>query len=466
LRKYTEDWAARQLPEEFAEEIAHILLTYSKYNSRRKPELLSPETYSLTNYNEAERVVKEYRDLEEKAETIYEKIPEEYKDAYFQLVLFPVKASANLNELYVSAAKNNLYAKQGRASANKYADRTQELFDKDAELTEQYHTELADGKWNHMMSQTHIGYTYWQQPDQNNMPEVSNINLPEKAEMGVVAQGSEDVKTKNRSVTSLPTFDPFNDQEYYVEVFNRGQRSFQYIIQKKPSWIKVSEEKGVVEDEKRLLVKVDWEKAPKGQTRGSFRINGAGAGITIEVPINNPENSHIKGFVESNGYISMEAANFSENKKLNGSGWQLIPNLGRTGSAMASYPDEPTKQDLSESNAYLAYEFHSFSKGKAEVEFYLSPTLDFRNQGGLEFAVSVDDKEPQLINMHKQTEDNWNTSVANNVTKVKTTIDLEPGNHTLKVWAIESGVVLQKIFIKTKEDKESYLGPPESARVE
>lgn len=186
----------------------------------------------------------------------------------------------------------------------------------------------------------------------------------------------------------------------------------------------------------------------------------------MEVPINNPADENIKGFVESNGYVSMEAANFSQNVKQAGSGWELVPNLGRTGSAMVSYPDEPTQEELSENSPYLAYNFHTFSSGEAEVEFYLSPTLDFRNQGGLKFAVSVDDRAPQVINMHEQTKDSWDTSVANNVTKVSTTVNLEPGNHTLKVWAIESGVVLQKIIIKTGEVGESYLGPPESARAE
>ncbi len=466
LREYTENWSARQLGEQFSEEIADILLTYTKYNSRRKPELISPETYSLTNFNEADRIVKEYRDLEEKAEAIYKQIPKRYKDAYFQLVLFPVKASAILNELYVSAAKNRLYAEQGRASANTYADRTKELFDKDAELTEQYHTELADGKWNHMMSQTHIGYTYWQQPEQNNMPEVREIELPEKAEMGVAVEGSKNVIFGGGSKITLPTFDPYNDQEFYVEVFNKGREPFQYKIQKKPSWIEVSEEKGIIGDQKRLFVKVNWNEAPTGQTRGSFQIKGAGEKVTVEVPIHHPKNRDIKGFVESNGYISMEAANFSENVQQNGRGWELIPNLGRTGSAMASYPDEPTQNDLSKENPYLAYDFHTFSSGKAEIEFHLSPTLDFKNQGGLEFAFSIDDREPQVINMHEQTEDSWDTSVANNVTKLRTTVDLGPGNHTLQVWALESGIVLQKIVIWTGEDKESYLGPPESAKVE
>ena len=39
-----------------------------------------------------------------------------------------------------------------------------------------YNTIMSNGKWNHMMDQTHIGYTYWQQPEKNAMPEIQYIN--------------------------------------------------------------------------------------------------------------------------------------------------------------------------------------------------------------------------------------------------------------------------------------------------
>ena len=78
-----------------------------------------------------------------------------------------------------------------------------ELFNKDAEITNYYNNILADGKWNHMMDQTHIGYTNWQQPDKNIMPEVKEINIPDEAEMGVSIEGSEKcwLNTPNDSCT-------------------------------------------------------------------------------------------------------------------------------------------------------------------------------------------------------------------------------------------------------------------------
>ena len=99
LPEYTRLWAEEQFGAQYAEEIAHILTQYTRFNARRKPELLSPETYSLVNYREAETVVAEYNDLAKKAREIYEALPTEFHDAFYQLVLHPTEACANLNEL-------------------------------------------------------------------------------------------------------------------------------------------------------------------------------------------------------------------------------------------------------------------------------------------------------------------------------------------------------------------------------
>jgi hypothetical protein len=94
LQKYTEQWAAAQFGKKYARDIADILAKYAKYNSRRKPELLDANTYNLHNYDEFRTVVTDYYNLLEKAEEINNEIPLEYLDAYFQLVLHPVKACA------------------------------------------------------------------------------------------------------------------------------------------------------------------------------------------------------------------------------------------------------------------------------------------------------------------------------------------------------------------------------------
>ncbi|MGI4863364.1 MAG: glycosyl hydrolase 115 family protein [Janthinobacterium lividum] len=173
---YTRRWATQQFGPKYAAEIADMLAKYAKYNSRRKPELLDANTYSLAT-GEWAGVVADYNKLLTHAQAIGPKLPAAAQDAYFELVLHPVQACANLNELYYTVALNHEAAKNGQPTTNALAEKAKSLFAKDAEIKQRYHA-LAGGKWNHMMDQTHIGYTYWQQPPVDKMPEVQTLPLP------------------------------------------------------------------------------------------------------------------------------------------------------------------------------------------------------------------------------------------------------------------------------------------------
>ena len=190
IGEFTRQWAEREFGAAHAVEIADLVSKTLKYNGRRKPELIDPTTYSLVDYQEADRVSEEYQAVVSKAEEISRLLPENARDAFFELVTHPAKAAAQVADLYIAAGKNRLYASQGRASANDYAARTRALFQADQDLTEYFNHTLADGKWNHMMDQTHIGYTYWQEPPVNAMPTVKELELPVAAKMGVAVEGS------------------------------------------------------------------------------------------------------------------------------------------------------------------------------------------------------------------------------------------------------------------------------------
>ncbi|MGB7602415.1 MAG: glycosyl hydrolase 115 family protein, partial [Candidatus Sulfotelmatobacter sp.] len=103
LQQYTQDWAAQQFGPEHAAEIADLLTTYTKYNGRRKPELLESNTFSLIHFDEAQHVYGEWQSLTDKARKVGKELPPADQDAYFELVLYPVKASATVNELYITA---------------------------------------------------------------------------------------------------------------------------------------------------------------------------------------------------------------------------------------------------------------------------------------------------------------------------------------------------------------------------
>ena len=71
------------------------------------------DTYSLVDYNEFENVVADFDVIAKKAQEISDKLPEEKRAAFYELVLFPTKASAQLNEMYLAAAKKQFVTPAG-----------------------------------------------------------------------------------------------------------------------------------------------------------------------------------------------------------------------------------------------------------------------------------------------------------------------------------------------------------------
>lgn len=471
LPEYTVIWAAEQFGNEHAPEIARMLDTYTKYNGRRKPELLSPETYSLNNFQEAERVVENYNKLAKEATLLNEKIPADSKDAFYELVLHPIAACANLNEMYLAVAKNRQAVEQGSATANDWAEKTRKLFQKDADITDYYHTKLANGKWDRMMAQTHIGYTYWQQPEKNAMPEVKEISLPDQAEMGVSIEGSDKFCTEGGFPDLLPEMDAIAKRPVYIDLFNRGKQSFEYQISTDQPWLKAEPTSGKIEKEQRIWLLVDRSKVPAGKHEVLLKIKQSGGKeVSLKVPVSNPDQADLKsfkGFVESEGFVSIEAEHFSRNIPANNLKWEVIPDLGRTLSGMKVFPVTAKSVTLGQISPQLEYDMFLFQSGKVDVNLYLSPTLNYFNNGGTKLAVSFDDETPVVLNMNQDSSPKiWGTWVSNNINLLDWSHRLDkPGKHTLKIRMVDPGVVLQKIVVHSGEKKSTYLGEPESVIV-
>jgi Glycosyl hydrolase family 115/Gylcosyl hydrolase family 115 C-terminal domain len=468
IGEFTRLWAAREFGPRYAADIADIVSKYGKYNGRRKPELLEPGTYSLTDYREAERIVEDFQAITTETEQIYKKLPDDEKSAFYELVLYPTKASAVVNQLYITAAKNQLYSSQGRARTNELADEVEALFKEDAELSSYYNHTLADGKWDHMMDQTHIGWTFWNEPPKNNMPKVTRIDLSEAAAMGVSVEGSSLAWPGAPGEPSLPQFDVFNKQRYYVNVFNRGKSPFRFTATANAPWVLASDSQGKVEKEKRIWITVDWSRAPKGSQNSSLKITSS-SGQDVSVKIETirpaaPAPASAAGFVEGNGYVSIEAEHYTGKTDGTSARWEKIEDLGRTDSAMTIFPVTAESVLPGQSAPCLEYKTYLFHTGSVTVETILDPTLNFVPGRGLRYAIAFDNETPQVVDMLAANDtEAWATSVKDSVRKARSTHNIaNPGYHTLKVWMVDPGVVLQKLVIDLGGVKPSYLGPPES----
>ena len=539
--QYAEKWAAREFGQPHAKPIAHLITETGRLNARRKPELLGPETYSLVNYNEAERVLGEYHALETEANRLAAEMPPEAQSAFYQFAVHPVKCARVVNEMYVSAAKNALYATQGRASANDHADAVRARFAEDTAVTHEYHS-INNAKWNHFMDQTHIGYTYWQQPETNSMPKVKTIEIPEAGALGIgfgLGTSALEGRTEHPDLTTLPNDPaeqdvlapaerpehrnvttppkdpaeqdvlapegrpehsrgynprtqtaPFGSPEWgettdlsfahaqpdglaftrygtthqTVELFNKGKSPVNFTASASEPWIELSATQGTLDKETPLKISIDWAKAPAG--KGSAAIQISSAGETHAIPITT--DSHpgpVHGFVEGDGMIAIEAEHASHHTPANGVKWEIIPGYGRTLSAVAPFPFEFKPFD-SGAGPRLEYEFTSFSEGPVTLEAVVAPSLAFQPGHGLRVAFAIDDASPQTVDVAANyLSPAWEQAVRDSARHIKTQHTVaQPGRHQLKVWAIDPGVVIERLVLDFGGLKPSYLGPPESFR--
>ena len=140
--------------ESYAQETADIIAKYSKYNLWRKAEVQVPGIY---NQEEMLRVNNLWQAIVLRCEALKEQLPPEAQDAFYQLVYYPVVASAGVAQIYNCATMGDSLT-------------INELMKKDQRLTDQYNKHLAGGKWDGMMLDNHIGYTQWSIPNSNRHP--------------------------------------------------------------------------------------------------------------------------------------------------------------------------------------------------------------------------------------------------------------------------------------------------------
>ncbi|WP_075187102.1 glycosyl hydrolase 115 family protein [Teredinibacter haidensis] len=469
LQEFGQLWAAREFGAEFAEEIEALMTGYTRHSGRRKAELMDANTYSLVNYDEADRIEAELKDLVARAEALNKRIPAEKKDAFFQLVLHPVKATATVTLLHIAVAKNRLYANQSRADANAYAELAKQYFADDAALKQEYHS-LNNGKWNHFMNQPHLGYTNWNNPEGDQLPVTYQYSPGTYAEMGIAIEGGEKV-WPDAGGHNLK-FDQNGKTQHWLDVYNRGTKAFNYTLTPSADWIKLSSDNGNIETAERILVSIDWSKLPEGASEGRIQAKGpswnrAHIKVTAFKP-NQKLRKKAKGFLEADGYIAIEAASASRGKAKNGISWQEVPQHGRTRSSMTPLPIGDTSFENVGDAPYLEYDLTFFHTGEFELQAILAPSWPFVPGRGLRYAVAIGDEEPQIVDFlagMNGTDGGWNTSVMDGVRMGKSKHKIEKaGRTTLRFYMVDPGVTVQKLIVNTGGLLPSYLGPEESPR--
>jgi hypothetical protein len=174
----------------------------------------------------------------------------------------------------------------------------------------------------------------------------------------------------------------------------------------------------------------------------------------------------VSGFVEGDGYVSMEAEHFTATTRGGNVRWERIPGYGATLSGMSLFPVTAPSAMPPQAAPTLEYRMYLFDAGSVNLQAIVGPTLNFVPGRGLRFTAAFDDQSPQVIDALAHNSDkDWAQVVSDGVLRVETRLIVDkPGYHTLKIGMVDSGLALEKLIVSAGALRPSYLGPPESFR--
>ncbi|KFA53132.1 hypothetical protein S40293_03178 [Stachybotrys chartarum IBT 40293] len=482
--------ATREFGSQYSEAIARLWYEYDRLVALRKHEHIEPETFSLLKYHEAETVVSRWGRILEVAESIRANLSPEQQPAFFQLVLYPIKASYTFVRLRVTQYRNQLYAKQRRNTTNALFHRCISLFDADHDLVEEYHS-ILDGKWNHMLRQPHYGFTSsWMGPSRNMISGLCYVQTkedsnPSVGHMGIAVEGTEGInpglinedsdrthpsrKWLQAGVT-LPYISPYGVQSRYFEVFHRGTRQFTWEATPQYAWIKLSQYQGTLapgDDDVRVNITIDWARVPVNFDQDTtIEIVGSVDGYElVHLNVKNRRApADFTGFVETDGYVSIDAGNWVTSPYLH------LPAVGRPiGGAVTL----PYGIDLSNPDAvaFLRYPFYVFTeRDNANLELQFTMTLDTHPDKFLEFDLRWDEGDVETFRLTSPGNGDlpmgWSAAVQDCVWKRNHNLGrVNPGPHVIEVRFRSTNICLEKLLVDLGQVKITYLGPAESEYV-
>ncbi len=160
-RDHLQAWMATQFGTAHGGILADIMMEFYALAWERRPEFMGfsqtePTTptrqtdYMQSGGEEAERRLARYAALVQRAEAAGAALGPERRDAYFQLVLYPVRAAANLNARILKFDLAAQQGRMGRASAGSYAQQAAAAQAAIVADTASYNA-LGGGKWRGMM---------------------------------------------------------------------------------------------------------------------------------------------------------------------------------------------------------------------------------------------------------------------------------------------------------------------------
>ncbi len=489
VEDYVKSWINQQygawLTPAQLDDVYTLINGYTKFNNLRTPESMNSNIYSPVNFREGERVWNECQTLIDLAEKLYHEAPEGIKASVFTMLYYPTVASLNFVQMHIEAGLNRHYASHGSLAANKYLDCVKMRSVRDYELKNQFDN-ILDGKWIHMMDSAHTGFNCWCSEDWS-YPVISEVVPVPCGKAYVSFAGYQPFTIGRFWHNSRPVFNREfmrPDTDYItVNIESGSSIDLEYSITCDKDWLIFENTEGVVTPADGMTsVNVTCDRAKlsgeetacvtvtckfKGSDTARAKLFVSAFGGTYDyAPMT---------FVDTEGYVAMDADHFSTVHAGDNCAWTLIDHLSRVDRpALKVLPSTAHLLDDNgnftiENVPSVEYTFATNNGGEWEMELYLSNrnpvAIDAKMRIGYRINgsdVTIHSTIPEHYKARNCRE--WNKEVLDVLRISKSSLAVQSGVNTLKLYGGDPNIIVERIVLypKGKAPGKTYMGPRES----
>ena len=470
VRAHLHEFAATTFGAEHADRIADILWRSYDLAFSRKPEFMGfNEQYPLTtaprmtDYNrddfgdENARRLEAYTSLSHGSTELAAQIADDRRDAFYELVTYPVSAAAEINQRALMMDRALAFGLQRRASANDYATNVRGAEEILQARAETYNERVAGGKWRGMMDIAPARLPQFSAPHIPTWTGDDDKTCAIQAEGG----GGYDV---GGAIPALPAFQRELPRRRYIDIFVKAPANTHWTAMASAPWIKLSGIHGTITDndpESRLYVSIYWKIAPDGG-QGSIALSCDGTPTKFQVNVRVAPHNSAAGvsFLESERIVSIYATHADATT----GAWEVLDGLGHTGASLRSRLENPSVDGVAAAPS-ATYRFATTTTDdKASLRVIALPTLPITSENGLRVAASIDGASPTILDLKApEFSAAWRQNVlTNTAVGVINNLVLKPGAHELKVWALDPGVILDRYEINFDGAPKAYDPVPET----
>jgi len=519
IEDYKKNWSIKQfyksdgtgMSKSDCEEISSIIDRYLDLQSKRKVEHVlydkadtCSDMFSVDNYNEAIDILEECEDIMKKTQELYQRVPENLKAAYYQLVYYPAMAVPNVLRIQIYAALNNKYANLGLLIANEYGQKCREAIALDDELFDEYNNRMPGNaehgtKWQGMIScgqNYHIGLQKWDR-DSGVLPTLKTVQGDEKeTKMNVLIESITDsfkYIIENGEEKSLPIFYNINKEIYEIKLCSKGGK-FSYTMNTNDDWIYFARTKygdslkmysmsGSVTEKQSVFISINWDKI-KEDSKGVITIKSGDNLIKINVEAKLVDLSEIesKTYIMTHDYATIDVSKYNnivEGKGVNIEGKEvdnkffIVPDNGkyrttlRTTRSTITYE---TADDL-KTAPYVEYKVYVPEEATYKLQTQFNPTSNLvYGKVRLRYGLSIDGGSIDIIDTIDDQylagtwkQGTWTVDIENNSRKSEiNNLDLRKGVHTIRYYQCDPNLALIRMVLYKGKLANVYGSPAES----